>query len=61
MASMLDQVPIELLDARRKTEMIAWIRDTHLPSRFKRRMLQEWAEAVSEKMSGADYDAVTER
>ena len=36
-----------------------WIRATALPSRFKRRLLQDWAAAVGVELAGADYEAVT--
>ncbi len=49
----------ELLRPERKTAVIEWIRATSLPSRFKRRLLQDWGAAVGVELAGADYEAVT--
>jgi hypothetical protein len=61
MASLADQIPVELLHAERKAAVIEWIRATSLPSRFKRRLLQDWGVAVGVELAGADYEAVTEK
>ncbi len=56
-----EQLPRELLRAERKAAVIEYIRGTSLPSRFKRRLLQDWAAAVGVELEGPDYEAVTER
>ena len=61
MASLAEQIPRELLHAERKAAVIEWIRATALPSRFKRRLLQDWGAALGVELAGADYEAVTER
>jgi len=61
MSGIADQLPRELLHAERKTAAIEWIRATALPSRFKRRLLQDWSAAVGVELEGADYEAVTQR
>ena len=43
----------------RKQAVIEWIRATALPSRFKRKLLQDWGAAVGVELSGPDYEAVT--
>ena len=60
MSGIADQLPRELLRAERKAATIEWIRATSLPSRFKRRLLQDWAAAVGVELEGKDYEAVTE-
>jgi len=60
MASLADQIPVELLHAERKAAVLEWIRATAYPSRFKRRLLQDWSAAVGVELEGADYEAVTE-
>jgi len=44
----------------RKPDVILYIKGTSLPSRFRRRLLQDWAAAVGVELEGADYEAVTE-
>ena len=61
MASLAEELPRELLQASRKAAVIEWIRATALPSRFKRRLLQDWSAAVGVELEGADYEAVTQR
>jgi hypothetical protein len=39
-------IPKELLAPSRKVQVIEYIRATALPSRFRRRLLQDWAEAT---------------
>jgi len=57
--SLADQIPLELLQPTRKAAAIEWIRATSLPSRFKRRLLQDWGAKVGVELAGADYEAVT--
>jgi len=59
MASLAEQIPRELLSRDRKAAVIEWIRATSLPSRFKRRLLQDWGAAVGVELEGADYEQVT--
>ena len=60
MKSLADQIPKELLAADKKAEVSAWIKATRLPYRFRRGLLQAWAEAVSVKLEAEDYMAVTD-
>jgi hypothetical protein len=59
-ASTAEQIPVELRRAERKAAVIEWIRNTALPSRFKRKLLQDWGELVGVELEGADYEAVTQ-
>lgn len=47
------------MHAERKAAVIEWIRATSLPSRFKRRLLQDWGAAVGAELEGTDYVEVT--
>jgi hypothetical protein len=58
MESLVDQIPAELMRPERKTQVIEYIRATSLPSRFRRRLLQDWAQAVGVELQGADYQQV---
>jgi len=60
MASTVDQIPKELMRPERKAAVLEWIRATSLPSRFRRKLLQEWGAAVGVELAGEDYVAVTE-
>lgn len=44
----------------RKAAVIEYIKGTSLPSRFRRKLLQDWGAAVGLDLTGADYEAVTE-
>jgi hypothetical protein len=59
MASTAEQIPVELRRPERKQAVIEWIRNTALPSRFKRKLLQDWGELVGVELEGGDYEAVT--
>ena len=61
MASLAEQIPAWLMFPHRKEAVIEWIGATSLPSRFKRRLLQDWAAAVGVELEGTDYEAVTEK
>jgi hypothetical protein len=41
-----------------KGAVIEYIRATSLPSRFRRRLLQDWGQAVGVELTGADYEQV---
>jgi len=58
MASVAEVIPSHLLRPERKAEVIAWLRASALPRRFKRRLLQEWGEAVGVELKGEDYQKV---
>jgi len=58
MATLAEQIPKELLAPEKKAAVIEYIRATSLPSRFRRRLLQEWAQAVGVELTGADYQKV---
>ena len=60
MASLAEQIPKELLAPEKKAQVIEYIRATSLPSRFRRRLLQDWAEAVGVKLEAEDFMAVTD-
>jgi hypothetical protein len=59
MSSLASEIPAALMSADRKASVIEWIRDLHVPARFKRRLLQDWGAAVNVDLSGPDYEAVT--
>lgn len=59
MATLAEQIPPALMHAERKAAVIEWIRATSLPSRFKRRLLQDWGAAVGAELEGTDYVEVT--
>jgi len=58
MATLAEQIPKELLAPEKKAAVIEYIRATSLPSRFRRRLLQDWAQAVGVELTGADYQKV---
>ena len=58
MATLAEQIPKELLAAEKKAEVIEYIRASRLPSRFRRRLLQEWGQAVDVELTGEDYQAI---
>ena len=60
MANLQDTLPAPLMRPERKPDVITYIKGTSLPSRFRRKLLQDWAAAVGVDLSGADYEAVTE-
>ena len=59
MASSVEALPAELMRPERKLAVIEWIRATALPSRFKRKLLQDWGATVGVELAGTDYEAVT--
>jgi len=61
MGSLAGEIPAQLLAPDRKQAVIEWVRDLHVPARFKRRLLQDWGAAVNVDLSGPDYEAVTAR
>jgi len=61
MKSLAEQIPKELLAPEKKAAVIEYIRATSLPSRFRRRLLQEWAQAVGVELTGADYEEVVRK
>ena len=61
MANLSDTLPAALMRPERKPDVILYIRGTSLPSRFRRKLLQDWSKAVGVELSGADYEAVTEK
>lgn len=52
------QIPVELMRADYKPLVIVWIALTSLPSRFRRKMLQEWGAQVGAEITGEDYARV---
>lgn len=58
MATLAEQIPKELLAPDKKAQVIEYIRATSLPSRFRRRLLQDWAQAVGATVGPEDYAAV---
>ena len=59
MASTVQQIPIELMRFDRKLEVIAFIKSLRLPSRFARKMLQDWGEAVQADLDSTAYELVS--
>ena len=60
MKNPVDQIPVEFMRADKRVEVSAWIKATRLPYRFRRGLLQAWAEAVGVKLEAEDYMAVTD-
>jgi len=60
MSNLADTIPAPLMRAERKADVITYIRGTSLPSRFRRKLLQDWAKAVGVELDGEDYVAVTD-
>lgn len=54
-------IPAELMRPEAKEQLIGWLRATGLPSRFRRRLLQEWAEATGATVGPEDYAAVVRK
>jgi len=44
--------------AEAKAQFLLFLRESQLPSRFRRRLLQEWAEKVGATVTGEDYQEV---
>jgi hypothetical protein len=61
MASGVDAIPEELMHPWSKDQVIAWLRASKLPSRFRRRLLQEWGDKQSVPVTPEDYTAVVRR
>lgn len=55
MGSLTDALPDELMRPTRKLEVLAWIAATRLPMRFRRTLLQHWAEATGATVTPEDY------
>ena len=58
MASSVHGLPVYLLAPGSKSAVIAWIKERHLPSRFGRRLLQDWAEYIGVILTPEDYAQV---
>lgn len=59
MASTAPQIPIELMRPDAKYRVIEWIRGLGLPSRFARKLLQDWGAAVGVELDGTAYELVS--
>ncbi len=59
MASTAPEIPIVLMRKDAKYRVIEWIRGLGLPSRFARKLLQDWAGAVEVDLNPTDYDLVS--
>jgi hypothetical protein len=60
MSNISDTIPSTLMRPERKPDVISYIKATGLPSRFRRKLLQDWATAVGVELDGEDYVAVSE-
>jgi len=60
MESLVDQIPPELMQQWQKGAVIAWIKTTRLPYRFRRKLLQDWGDAMSVPITTEDYMAITD-
>lgn len=54
------QFPLELLAADKKFAAIDYIRGLGLPSRFKRKLLQDWGVAVGVDLDATAYELVAQ-
>ncbi len=59
MASTASEIPIELMRPDAKYRVIEWIRGLGLPSRFARKLLQDWGAAVLVDLDATDYELVS--
>jgi len=59
-ASLADVIPVELRSPAQKAAVIAWIKATKVPYRFRRQLLHDWGELVGVMLDVADYQAVTD-
>jgi len=60
MKSLADQIPKELMRPERKVEVIAWIKATGLPKRFRRKLLQDWGLSMGVQLTTEDYMEVSD-
>jgi hypothetical protein len=59
MATLATSLPPELLNIHAKYRVIEWIKELGVPSRFRRKLLQDWGAHLGVELSTADYDAVS--
>jgi hypothetical protein len=59
-ASLADAIPVELQSPAQKDAVIAWIKSTKVPYRFRRQMLHDWGELVGVHLDAADYKVLTD-
>lgn len=59
MASTAPEIPILLMRPDAKFRVIEFIRGLSLPSRFARKLLQDWGTAVGVELNGTDYELVS--
>ena len=59
MANIATELPAELLNVHAKYRLIEYVRALEVPSRFRRKLLQDWAAHVGAAVGVEDYDAVT--
>jgi hypothetical protein len=60
MKSLVDQIPVELMQPWQKSAVMAWIKTTRLPYRFRRKLLQDWGAAMNVPITTEDYMAITD-
>lgn len=56
MASLLPEIPIELMNPRQKYALINFLVGLGLPARISRQALEQWGAAVGVELTSGDYD-----
>lgn len=55
MASLLEQIPVELMNPAKKYALMNYLVNLGLPARISRRVLQQWGEALNVTLDSSDY------
>lgn len=61
MATVANELPIELRHPLAKERVILYLQELGLPSRYKRLVLQHWGAEQNVPLSGEDYTNVSKR
>lgn len=56
MASVLPEIPLQLMNPRQKYALINYLVELGLPARISRHVLEQWGAAVGVELSSGDYD-----
>ena len=58
MASLVSEIPLQFMNPRAKFDLINWIAVQGFPARIGRRILQQWAAALSVDVYPSDYQLI---
>lgn len=56
MASLLPEIPLELMNPARKYALINFLVELGLPARISRLTLDQWAKSLNVEVSAGDYE-----